>query len=205
MKQALVIGVTGAIGAGKSTVSRHFAQRGAIVIDADEVGHEVLAQPDVIERLAEVFGPGILGTQGRISRRALGAIVFADAGKRRQLEEVVHPRMTEILREAVERGKSMPRSELGADIIVLDAAILLEAGWDRFCDRILFVDAPRSVREKRLFASRGWTSEELDKRELAQWPLDDKRRRAQVVISNGGDWEDCRRQVDRLFDEWSVP
>jgi dephospho-CoA kinase len=194
-----VIGLIGGIGAGKSTVAERLVELGAAVIDADRTGHEVLREPAVIERLTDTFGTDILGEDGQIDRSKLGLLVFSNKERRQKLESIVHPVMFERFVEKVKRSLE----DTKCPIVVLDAAILLEVGWAGICDRIIFVDASREVRLERLRQNRGWDEAELDRREAAQWPIDKKRSRADVVIDNGTSREACRAQVDRLFEEWT--
>lgn len=191
-----VIGVTGQIGAGKSTVADRFRHWGAHVIDADKIGHQVLQESSVIRQLEQAFGPDILGQSG-IDRRLLADRVFADPQARNRLESIVHPRMVERFREEME----LARSDDKMSACVLDAAILFEAGWNDLCDRIIVVTAPRTTRLERI-KSRGWSAEELDRREKAQADIKDKQRRADAVIENAGAPADCYEQVDCLFREW---
>ncbi|QDU63820.1 Dephospho-CoA kinase [Planctomycetes bacterium Pan216] len=200
-KQSIVIGVTGSIGAGKSFVAQLFTEQGAVVIDADRVGHEVLQDREVIESLVERFGDRILkdGDPGNIDRRVLGRIVFGDPDSMRKLEELVHPRM----RRRFEKRIAEER-ERGKRLIVLDAAILAEAGWDDLCDHVVAVDAPRAIRLERLRSNRSWTDEELTRREAAQWPLDRKWARADLVLENVGSKDEVSRRIARLVEDWSA-
>lgn len=188
-----VIGVTGAIGSGKSQVASILARQGAVLIDADRVGHEVLEDAEVRRALHERFGPEIF-RGGQVDRGALGAIVFSDRAALRALEAVLHPRMLQRFREIIEREVE----RAGALAIVLDAAILLEAGWDVLCDLIVFVEASTAVRLARVARARGWTAEVLEARESAQWPADLKRGRADVRIRNEADLPALERNV-KLF------
>ncbi len=144
-----VIGLTGAIGAGKSQVAALLGQRGAVVIDADIVGHEVLERSDVHRQVIDRFGAAVLGkrtdaaTSGPIDRRALGSIVFASRQALNDLEAIVHPPMRQEFQTIIDRERSRPE----APAVVLDAAILLEAGWDSLCDLVVFVAAARPVRQ----------------------------------------------------------
>jgi dephospho-CoA kinase len=210
-----VIGLIGGIGAGKTRVSALLAEQGAFVIDADAVGHALLDQRPVRDQVVARFGKEILhrtpgdgpedAAEGEasptIDRLALGAIVFADPAALRQLEAILHPKMRRTFERAIARTVRRGR----ARAVVLDAAILLEAGWDSLCDRILFVDAPRDIRLARLSATRGWSDETLARREAAQWPLDRKRDRADLIVLNNDDTraeslvEEIRRVVDPLF------
>jgi dephospho-CoA kinase len=202
-----VIGLIGGIGAGKSAVARLLAERGAVVIDADAVGHESLEHPAIRDRVVERFGAKVLepdraGEPGarRISRRALGAIVFHDAAALRDLEAILHPAMRERFLRTIDRLVG----DRGRPCIVLDAAVLLEAGWDDLCDRVAFVDAPRAERLRRVEQSRGWSEEALAAREGSQWPVADKRRRADWIINNGGAPDRLVHEVARLLDRLSA-
>ena len=194
-----VVGLIGGIGAGKSLVADRLGQLGARVVDADRVGHETLQAPDVVVRLVKEFGDSIQSADGRIDRGRLAQIVFGDESRRRALEAIVHPPMVERFRREIARAQA----DEGTPLVVLDAAVLLEAGWDELCGVVVFVEAPRSVRIERLQRSRGWDEEELNRREAAQWPLERKRARADVVVRNDSDPDACRVAVDRLFREWT--
>ena len=195
-----VIGLMGTIGAGKSRVAALLAASGAFVIDADLVGHALLDQRPVRELVVAQFGPAILVPSGspdeppRIDRRALGAIVFARPEALRQLEAILHPRMRRTFERAIAR--TVRRGQARA--VVLDAAILLEAGWHTLCDRIVLVDAPREQRLARLAAARGWSEQTLAGREAAQWPLERKRALADAVVSNDSGIQPLEEHVRRL-------
>jgi dephospho-CoA kinase len=198
-----VIGLIGGIGGGKSEVAALFKQRGAVVIDADAVGHELLKEPEVCARIAERFGAGVLAqtddqtsSSPAIDRKALGAIVFANPDARRDLEAIVHPRMRSRFLADIKR---VPWAAGETDrFVVLDAAILLEVGWDDLCDLIVYVDSPRDERMRRVEEHRGWSREMFEARERAQWPGDLKRRRADVVINNDAGVESLKREVERV-------
>lgn len=192
-----VFGIVGAIGAGKSAVAARLVARGGRVLDADKAGHEALLRGDVIGRLIETFGPDVLGETGAIDRKQLAAIVFNDPEQRRRLERIVHPVMFGMFRERMLAAMADP----AVTLIALDAAVLQEAGWDEVCDRILYVDAPREQRLERV-RDRGWNDEELSKREAAQLPLEEKRRRADKTLVNDGSLERLAAQADELFDRW---
>ena len=196
-----VIGLVGGIGAGKSLAAAALAARGAFVIDADTVGHALLEQPPARQRILKRFGEEILGPEPGdgsprpIDRRALGAIVFDDPSARRDLERILHPRMRRTFERAIARTVRKGRHTA----VVLDAAVLFEAGWDDLCDVVFFVDAPRELRLRRLAAARGWTAEALAAREAAQHPLDEKKARADAVLPNTGPPEDLAAAVDRAW------
>jgi dephospho-CoA kinase len=197
----LVIGLIGGIGAGKSRVAEVLARRGAVVIAGDPAGHEALRQPDIRARVVARWGQGVLAANGEVDRRALGRIVFADPAERVALEGMVFPWIGARLREQLAAAKAAP----GVRWVVLDAAVMLEAGWNNVCDRIVYIGVPRDVRLSRLARQRGWSESELAAREAAQWPLDAKRARADAVIDNTGSEADLERQVDALLARWARP
>jgi dephospho-CoA kinase len=194
-----VIGLIGGIGAGKSAVAAEFARHGARVIAADQFGHEALKQPEVREAITKKWGRDVLGPSGEIDRGKVAAIVFGDEAERRALEAIVHPYIRRrIVQEVARAGES------GAPLIVLDAAVLLEAGWDNVCDRLVFIDAPREVRLARVAGTRGWAAEDWEARERAQLPLTEKRARADHVLANATTVEHLGRQVEELLRQWGL-
>jgi dephospho-CoA kinase len=195
-----VIGLIGGIGAGKTTAARCFAARGGVVIDADALGHEALRQPAIIAQVVERWGTGVRKPDGSLDRRAIGRIVFANAAERNALESIVFPYIGQRCREGIERGQADPQ----ARFIVLDAAVMLEAGWNNEVDRIVYVSAPRDVRLARLARRSGWIDADLTAREAAQWPEDVKQSRVGAVILNDADADTLRSRVDDLLKEWGL-
>jgi dephospho-CoA kinase len=193
-----VIGLVGGMGSGKSLVASLLEERGAKVISGDRLGHEALGRPDVKERLTERWGREILDERGEISRRRVAGIVFADPTERHFLEKVVFPWIERRLTAEIAKAKEDP----GTPWIVLDAAIMLESGWNKACDRLVFVDSLPEIRLQRLALDRGWSAEEVQARESAQMPLEEKKRRADFVIDNSGSMEELARQVDDLLGQW---
>jgi dephospho-CoA kinase len=181
-------------------VAAEFARHGARVISGDEAGHEALRQPDIRARIVERWGPRVLDEKGAISRRAVGQIVFADAGERRALEAIVFPYIERRLREQIAEAAADP----GVALVVLDAAILLEAGWNNLVNQIVYVHAPRDVRLKRLAEHRGWTEKEVAARENAQMPLSEKMSRADAIVDNSGSLEEVAQQIDELLAAWGL-
>lgn len=195
-----VVGILGGIGSGKSEVARLFQEYGAAVVSGDALGHEALKQPELKARIVERWGPGILDEHGEIQRRKLGGIVFAKEKERTALEEIVHPWIKRRLAEELAALKARP----DVPLIVADAAIMAEAGWDALCDELIFIDVPREVRLERIRQQRGWTEKEVEAREAAQLPLTEKARRANTVVHNTGSPEDLRRQIEILLARWGV-
>jgi dephospho-CoA kinase len=203
-----VIGLIGGIGSGKSRVASLLAARGAAVIPADAVGHELLGEPAIRAQITKRFGTGVLEEPREdgasippIDRRALGAIVFADPTARQALEAILHPAMRARFRQTI----AHLTQQGGPDFVVLDAAILLEASWDDLCDRIVFVDAPRRERLRRVAETRGWSEETFEARERAQWPADEKRRRADWIMINDAGTDRLQEEVDRLVSRLLEP
>ncbi len=189
MKRLLVVGLAGGVGGGKSTVAELFRNWGARIIDADALGHRVIDRPGVRRRLVAAWGPGIL-YGSRVDRRALARAAFRSRASVRRLNRLVHPAILREIRRRLARARGW---------VVLDAALLYEAGADRLCDRVVFVDAPRRVRRART-ATRGWPRGELEKRERFQRAPAYKKRRAHYVIDNAGPksrTKDQARQICR--------
>jgi dephospho-CoA kinase len=196
-----VLGLVGGIGAGKSTVADALARHGGQVVAADPLGHEALEHPDIRAKVVDVWGNrDILTLQGNIDRKKLGRIVFPSPVERSRLEHLVHPYIERRLREEIDKAQVDP----AARFVVLDAAIMLEAGWDGTCDKLIFVDAPRPVRLARVQSQRGWTDADLANREAVQMPADKKKERADAVIDNGGPPAATTAQVEELVRSWEL-
>lgn len=192
-----VLGLVGGIGAGKSSLAAQFAERGALVLDADAIGHVLLDQTPSRQEAVTRFGEEILdpADPSKINRKALASIVFESAESLRALERILHPRMRKTFEKAIARAARQRNYKA----VVLDAAVLFEAGWNDLCDLVAFVDAPRDVRLERLQKSRGWTDAQLSERESAQLPLDLKRRRSDRVVANHGEPEHLAHELDELW------
>ncbi len=190
-----LIGLIGAIGAGKSTAAKCFAARGGHVIDADALGHEALRQPEIIAALVKLWGAEIRNADGFLDRRAIGRIVFADREQRTALEAVVFPYIGERTRQEIFAAQANPN----VSFVVLDAAVLLEAGWGDLVDSLVYIDAPRSTRLARLAIRSGWNETELSARESAQLPAEEKKARAHAVIVNDAGTVELQEQVDRVL------
>jgi len=198
MTHKLVIGLLGGMGSGKSRVAAEFAKHGACIINADQLGHDALREPAIRDALVQRWGREILHANGDIARDSVAKIVFADEAERRALETVVHPFITRRIREEIEKAQSDPTVRL----VVLDAAIMLETGWDQVCDRLVYVHAPRAARLRRLADQRGWSEKEVDAREHAQISLTEKATRADSAIDNSESPESLARQVEDLLRQW---
>lgn len=193
----LRIGLTGGIGTGKSRVARLLAELGAAVIDADTLARQALepgggAFDDVVAR----FGPEIVRADGTIDRAALAAVVFHDPRARRDLEALVHP---VVRAEADRRLAELQRQPQPPAVVVFDIPLLFEAGREHDFDQIWVVYAPDDVAVARAAARDGADPEQIRARLRAQWPIDEKVRRADVVIDNSGEWAATEAQVRRAW------
>ena len=184
-----VIGLVGGIGSGKSEVGGILRTLGCAVCDSDSLVRDLYRTPELKTELQSWWGLGILDDQGQIDRIAVGAIVFKDPLERARLEAFIHPRVE------AERAKMFTAAPAGTRALVIDAPLLLEAGLADACTRIWFIDAPEQIRHTRVMTSRGWTADELSRREAAQWSLDRKRAAAHDVLRNDGDPASLREQV----------
>jgi len=189
-----VIGLVGGIGAGKSTAAAQFAALGCEVIDADALGHALLDDPDVREEVRRRWGQRVFGPEGRVSRPALSEAVFGDPAELAVLNGILHPRMR---REAARRIIAA-RQDPAVKGVVLDAAVLFEAGWDDLCTTTVFLEAPWEARLGRAKARR-LTEEELIRREKVQIPLDRKRKICDYILQNSSTVSHLRERVRTLF------
>ena len=187
-----VIGLTGNIGTGKSTVGRMLAELGARVIDADQVAHEAMRPGGpAFQAVLDAFGPGILGADGSIDRVRLGGIVFRDAAALKRLEALVHPAVIAEVDARIARAEE--------PVVVVEAIKLIEAGMHRRYDALWVVTAPRELQIARLMRERGLTEEEAALRVDAQPPQEEKAARADVVIVNDGSLDELWQRVE---EEW---
>jgi len=192
-----VIGILGGVASGKTLVTRQFVDLGAGLLDADRAGHQALRLPQIKDAVQRRWGRSVFGQDGQIDRSRLALIVFADPPdgprERKHLEQLTHPEIARLLKQQID---DMAKSATA--VAVLDAPLLLEAGWDKLCKELVFVDAPRSARLSRALA-RGWSEEDFSAREGAQESLDLKRERADVIVDNSGSAEYTRAQIERFW------
>jgi dephospho-CoA kinase len=187
------VGLTGGVASGKSTVSRMLAELGAVVIDADLLAREVVGRgTDGLEEVVSAFGSQVLTPAGDLDRPALGARVFADETRRRDLEAIIHPR---VRARAAEIEASAPEGSL----IVHDIPLLAETGQGAAFDAVVVVDVPSELQVERMVRERGWTQAEANSRIAAQASREERRAMATYVIENTGTIEDLRRRVAEVF------
>lgn len=191
-----VLGLTGGIGSGKSTVARLLAARGAHIIDADALAREAVAPGSAgLEAIRARFGTSVFAPDGTLDRQALGAQVFGDPERRQALNAIVHP---EVARLAMQKIQALRAA--AAPLIVYDVPLLYENNLDRMMlPEVIVVDAPREARRARLRLRDGLSDEAIEARIAAQMPLGEKVRRARWVIDNGGTLEATTAAVDALW------
>ena len=195
-----LIGLTGGIASGKSTVSRLLKERGATLIDADQLAREVVqpGQPALAEIAARF--PGVVGPDGALDRKKLGERIFADENERKALNAITHPRIQARVLEL-----SQQYAEQGVPLVIYDAPLLFENRLDELLEGSILVAAPVEVQVARLCARDGLTPEQARARIASQMPLEEKRQRATWVIENAGSLLDLETQVDRLWASLSAP
>jgi len=209
-----VIGILGGIGSGKSTVAAEFARLGCKVIDADKIAHELLDEPTVKEKVIASFGRTILDSAGlvsakaeavagktdtfasnrRIDREKLAEVVFADAQKLSSLNRIIHPLVLQRVEELIEQYNRQNQVKA----IVLDMPLLVEVGWDKRCDKLIFVDCEQKLRLDRA-KKMGFDKNQVKIRENFQISLDNKANLADNTINNNSDFSALARQVADIF------
>jgi dephospho-CoA kinase len=196
-----VVGLIGGIGSGKSLVAAELAKHGGRIVSGDKAGHEALMQPEIREQIVRRFGADMLDAGGAVDRKKMGARVFADPAERQALERIVFPYIKDRLRAEIAAAQQDPQ----VGFVVLDAAIMLEAGWNNACEVLVYIHAPRAARLDRLARHRGWSAKEVAARERAQITLTDKVSCADWAIDNSGTPEETARQVADLADRLGNP
>jgi dephospho-CoA kinase len=193
----LLFGLTGGLASGKSTVAARFRERGVPVIDADQLARE-LVEPgtDGLAAVVAEFGPGVLGADGALDRKALGAVAFADPTRRRALNAILHPRITQRTAE-IAAGLAAG----GARLACYEAALLVETGAADVFRPLVVVSVPEPLQLERAMARDGSTLEEARARVAAQLPLAKKVAAADYVIENDGDYATLVRRADAVLDE----
>ena len=196
MRPFLLVGLTGSIATGKSTVSRMFAHLGARVIDADLLAREVVMPGQAAHaRIVEEFGRQVVHEDGSLDRKALGAVVFADAAKRKRLEEITHPAIG--LRQ--QRILSLLDEEAFEGVVIWDAALLFEGGGVAKMDRVVLVYADPETERRRLMERDGLSDADARARIGSQMPVAEKAKLADHVIDNSGTREETERQVRVVY------
>ena len=190
-----LVGLTGGIGTGKSTFAAALRQLGVPVVDADQLARRAVRRGSpALERIAREFGPQALGPDGELDRRRMADLVFADPAARTRLEAIVHPEVRRLMAE--ERARL---TGAGHDLAFCEAALIYERGLERDLDGVVVVWAPAEAQRARLAARDGFSAEEVEARLAAQMPVDEKARRADVVVMNDGDLDALRAKAEALL------
>lgn len=189
--RAVRVGLTGGFGSGKSTVLSMFRRKGARVLDADAIVHELFSRDAALRRaIARRFGAESIDSAGKVNRAELARRVFAKPTERKTLERIVHPAVRRMIVDNLRRWKN--------GIAVVDVPLLFETGWTRDFDCIVVVKASRARRIRRL-AARGFSARDFQRRARAQWPLDRKSRLADFVVDNDGTKARTKQQIDEIW------
>jgi dephospho-CoA kinase len=190
-----VIGLTGGIGSGKSTVAGYLARLGAVVMDLDKVGHEVIKSGSLaFKKTVDEFGKDILDTRGEINRARLAKIVFKDSEALARLNRIVHPAIDKIIDERIEKYRRR-----GVKVVVLEAAAMLEAGKAKQADEIWVTTAPQATVLRRLRERSSYSEEETKARIRSQLSDEERTKKADVVIDTGGTLDEVKARVEK---EW---
>jgi len=195
-----IIGILGGIGSGKSTVASEFAKLGCKVIDADKIAHELLDEPAVKAKIVGLCGRAILDSAVKIDREKLAEVVFTDADKLSSINEIIHP----IVLQRAEKLIKKYQAEVGAvreppvQAIILDMPLLVEVGWDKRCDKLIFVNCDQKLRLNRA-KKLGFDKNQVKIRENFQISLDNKANLADNTVENNSDFSVLARQVTDIF------
>jgi len=191
----VVIGLTGGILSGKSTISQMLAEKGAVIIDADKIGHEAYKpHTKTWQDLRNAFGESIIKDDMEIDRKKLGEIVFNDPQALARLNEIVHPRMHSMIKEEIERLRGE-----GVDVVVLEAAVLIEANWTDLVDEVWAAVAPEEVAVKRLQNRGGLSEEQARARIRSQLSPEERAKHADVIIDTDCELSQVRAKVAELW------
>ena len=190
-----VIGLTGGIGSGKSTVSQFLAELGAVILDMDKVGHEVLKPgTEAWQEVVEAFGSQLLTPRGEIDRKRLGEIVFGNPESLSQLNQITHPRIADVVKARLEEYQRQ-----GVKVVVLEAPLLLEVGWTSLVDEVWVTVAPESTVLKRLKERVGLSKAESLARIRSQLSSEERTRRADVIINTDCELNELKARVRELW------
>jgi len=190
-----VIGLTGGIGSGKSTVSKFLKELGAVILDADKVGHEAFKpNTKAWHEVIATFGRQILTPSGEVDRKKLGEIVFSNPESLSRLNQIMHPKMYDMMKAQIEEYRQQ-----GVAVVVLEAAVLIEANWTSLADEVWVTVAPEDKVLKRLKEQRGLDEEQTLARIRSQLSAEERAQHADVIINNDGDLDEVKAKVKELW------
>ena len=190
-----VIGLVGGIGSGKSTVAAEFAALGCAVVHGDAIGHQLLTESAIRRKIQDRWGEAVLSPDGEVDRAALGQIVFQDPAQLEALNRILHP----AIRAGIAARIAAAQADTSVAAVVVDAAVLFEAGWDELCTHTVFVEAAKPLRLARVLAQRHWDRRAFEAREKSQISLDTKARKCDYTIGNKSTVSRLGEQIRQLF------
>lgn len=191
----MIVGVTGSLGTGKTTVARMLAAKGARVIDADKMAHRALAKgTDTYKKIVSSFGRSVLGRRGVVDRKGLAGIAFKDRRRLKQLIDIVHPFVIKEIKAIVRRAGRK-------DVLAIDAPLLIEARLTDIVDKIIVVKTDRRTQLSRCLRKRGFKKEDAMARIRSQMPLSKKAGMADYVIDNSGALRETKKQIDKIWSQ----
>ena len=194
LRPCVVIGIMGGIGSGKTAAARMFAQAGATVLDADAICTELHETAEVTDAIRKRWGDAVFGADGKLDRARLADVAFDDPHELEELNRIIHPKVIQRIEEQIARC----RADGGPAICVIDAPLLLESGLIRLCDATVFVECDAATRARRLAEARGWTPDEIQRREAHQQPLGRKREMADFVVVNSDDRAATTKDIEEI-------
>lgn len=188
----MIIGLTGGIASGKSTVSKMFGEMGAVIIDADIKAKEISQRDDVVDEMKNIFGSKILNKNGEIDRNKIKEIVFSDKEKLKMLNDLIHPKV-------IDEFKKIKENADKNDIIIFDIPLLFETGMDKMCDKIMLVFVDMNTQIKRMMERDNITEELAVKIINSQMSLEEKLKKSQIHIENNGTLENLRGKAEDIY------
>ena len=197
----MIVGITGGMGSGKSSFARELEELGAIRIDADHAGHQVIARPEILRDLLAAFGEDLVNEDGKLNRRELGRRAFADEASCTRLNQIVHPLLEKELNEQMD----LARNRCNEKVVVVDAALIFEWGDLQRFDVIVVVDAREELRIERLIRGGRISEAEARRRMACQMPVGEKTAKADWVVDNNGSLQDLRREAENLWHKLKDP
>ena len=197
---ALIIGLTGGIVSGKSTVASMFKDLGAKIVDADKLGHSViLPNKPAWKKIIKIFGKDILQNDLTIDRKKLGKIVFTNQTLLKKLNEITHPEITKMIKKEIDSAKNNTHNQ--EKVLIIDAALIYEAKIDRFMDKIIVVYIDKDEQIKRLIKRNNLSKDEALQRVRSQIPMEEKAKIADYVIDNSSSLDKTKEQVEKIWQE----